>query len=61
VLDEPFTELDERNSDSIVTYLNSEVNNGKDTILLISNDESLKGLIANRIHVVKEHGVTHVE
>lgn len=61
VLDEPFTELDERNSDSIVTYLNSEVNNGKDTILLISNDESLKGLIANRIHAVKEHGVTHVE
>lgn len=61
VLDEPFTELDERNSDSVVTYLNSEVNNGKDTILLISNDEALKGLIANRIHVVKENGVTHVE
>lgn len=60
ILDEPFTELDARNSESIVTYLSEEVKNGKDTILLISNDEELKGLVTNRIHVVKEKGITSV-
>ncbi|MCI0563387.1 MAG: hypothetical protein MN733_33345, partial [Nitrososphaera sp.] len=39
ILDEPFAELDARNSESIVSYLGDEVRNGKDTIFLISNDE----------------------
>jgi DNA repair exonuclease SbcCD ATPase subunit len=60
ILDEPFTELDPRNGEAVVEYLTSEVEKGKNTILLISNDEPLKGLIQNRIHVVKRKGVTHV-
>lgn len=60
ILDEPFAELDARNSESIVQYLSDEVRNGKDTIFLISNDEALKGLVANRIHVVKKHGISGV-
>ncbi|MCI0558892.1 MAG: AAA family ATPase [Nitrososphaera sp.] len=60
ILDEPFAELDARNSESIVSYLGDEVRNGKDTIFLISNDEALKGLIQERIHVVKKHGISGV-
>jgi DNA repair exonuclease SbcCD ATPase subunit len=60
ILDEPFSELDERNSEAIVEYLTSEVSNGRDTIFLISNEEHLKGLIQNRVHVVKHRGVTNV-
>jgi DNA repair exonuclease SbcCD ATPase subunit len=60
ILDEPFTELDARNGEAVVEYLTTEVEGGRDTILLISNDEALKGLIPNRIHVVKERGVTEV-
>ena len=61
ILDEPFTELDERNGEAVVEYLTSEVESGMDTVLLISNDSALKGLIANRIHVVKRKGVSNVE
>ena len=60
ILDEPFAELDARNSESIVSYLSDEVKGGKDTIFLISNDEALKGLVANRIHVVKSNGISGV-
>lgn len=61
ILDEPFTELDERNGEAVVEYLTTEVENGRDTVLLISNDEALKGLIADRIHVVKSKGVSNVK
>lgn len=57
ILDEPFSELDARNSEAIVEYLGGIV---KSTVLLISNEETLKGLIPERVHVVKEHGVTNV-
>lgn len=60
ILDEPFTELDERNAEAVIEYLTAEVDNGRDTILLISNDEALKGLIQNRIHVVKKGGISNV-
>lgn len=60
ILDEPFTELDERNGEAIVEYLTTEVENGLDSIFLISNEESLKGLVPNRIHVTKRKGITHV-
>jgi DNA repair exonuclease SbcCD ATPase subunit len=61
VLDEPFTELDERNAEAVIEYLTAEVENGRDTVLLISNEESLKGLIQNRIHVVKKGGISNVQ
>jgi DNA repair exonuclease SbcCD ATPase subunit len=60
ILDEPFTELDARNSEAIVNYLMAEVSEGLSTVLLISNDENLKGLIPNRVHVVKEKGTSYV-
>jgi DNA repair exonuclease SbcCD ATPase subunit len=60
ILDEPFTELDERNGEAVVEYLTSEVEGGRDTVLLISNEESLKGLIPNRIHVTKSRGISNV-
>ena len=61
VLDEPFTELDERNEEAVISYLQQEVEGGRDTVLLISNEESLKGLIHNRIHVVKKAGISNVD
>ena len=61
VLDEPFTMLDARNSENLVSYLNSYLADKKETILLVSNEESLKALVPNRIHVVKENGVTRLE
>jgi len=60
ILDEPFAELDARNSESIVSYLSAEVESGRDTIFLISNDESLKGMVQKRIHVVKRNGISEV-
>lgn len=60
ILDEPFSELDDRNSEAIVEYLTGEMGKGKDTIFLISNEETLKGLVPNRIHVVKSKGVSSV-
>jgi DNA repair exonuclease SbcCD ATPase subunit len=61
ILDEPFSQLDERNSEAIVEYLSGEFGQGKDTTLLISNEEVLKGLIPNRIHVVKHMGITEID
>jgi DNA repair exonuclease SbcCD ATPase subunit len=59
ILDEPFSMLDERNSEAIVNYLQKSMTDG--TTLLISNEEHLKGLITNRIHVVKRKGISEVE
>ena len=61
VLDEPFMALDTRNSENLVNYLNSYLNGKKETILLVSNEETLKSLIPNRITVVKENGVSRIE
>lgn len=61
ILDEPFSELDARNSESIVEYLTGEMSAGKETMFLISNEETLKGLIPNRINVVKQHGITTIK
>lgn len=60
ILDEPFTELDARNGEAVVDYLTAEVENGRDTVFLISNDEALKGLVSNRIHVIKDCGISEV-
>jgi len=56
ILDEPFTMLDSRNCEALVEFLTKE----KGTILLISNDENLANLIPDRIHVIKENGVTRI-
>lgn len=61
VLDEPFMALDARNSEALVGYLNSYLNGKKETILLVSNEETLKNLIPNRVNVIKENGVSRIE
>lgn len=58
ILDEPFEQLDERNSEAIVHYLKDGC--GKSTVLLISNEDHLKQLVPNRIHVVKRRGVSNI-
>jgi DNA repair exonuclease SbcCD ATPase subunit len=58
ILDEPFSMLDERNSEAIVNYLKKDMKDG--TILLISNEDHLKGLISSRINVVKQGGISEV-
>ena len=59
ILDEPFSQLDDRNCESIVNYLTNVSN--KASIFLVSNEENLKMLIPNRIHIVKENGVSNLE
>ena len=61
VLDEPFMALDARNSEHLVDYLNSYLKAKKETILLVSNEETLKALIPNRVQVIKENGISRIE
>jgi DNA repair exonuclease SbcCD ATPase subunit len=61
VLDEPFVSLDARNSENLVAYLSSYLSGKKETILLVSNEESLKSLVPNKIQVIKENGITRLE
>ena len=56
VLDEPFVGLDNRNSEAIVQFLTEISSKTKDTVFLISNEESLKGLIPNIIRLEKTNG-----
>lgn len=58
ILDEPFTNLDPRNCENVTSYLNSM---DKETIMVISNEESLQGLIPNRLHVIKKNGISNLE
>jgi DNA repair exonuclease SbcCD ATPase subunit len=60
ILDEPFVGLDDRNSESIISYLKEELAKIKSTIFLVSNEETLKGLVPNRVHVEKENGISQV-
>ena len=58
ILDEPFMGLARSNCDNIINFLNQcDV----ETILLISNDDSLKELVSNRIHIVKTKGQSWLE
>jgi len=58
ILDEPFMGLHKNNCDNIINFLNGcDV----ETILLISNEESLKELVPNRVHVVKTKGQSWLE
>ena len=56
ILDEPFTNLDARNCESVISFLNTQFSDKKKTILLISNEDTLKQSIPKRINVVKEKG-----
>lgn len=58
ILDEPLENLGHKNSEALISYLTSLAKNR--TILFISNDESLKDLIANRIEVRKSAGITRL-
>jgi len=60
ILDEPFMALDDRNCENLVSYLTNELSSRRETILLISNEENLKSLISERIHVEKQNGVTSI-
>lgn len=58
ILDEPFTNLDPRNCENVTNYLNAM---DKETVIVISNEDSLQGLIPNRIHVIKKNGISNLE
>ena len=58
ILDEPLMGLSAKNCENVVNFL---VSHKKGTILLISNEDNLKSLISNRIHVTKSKGLTWLE
>jgi DNA repair exonuclease SbcCD ATPase subunit len=58
ILDEPFLYLDDKNCENVVQYLMRELMKKKSTIFLISNEDHLKALVPNRIHVTKTSGLT---
>lgn len=60
ILDEPFVGLDDRNCESVISYLKEDLAKIKSTIFLVSNEETLKGLIPNRVHVEKTGGISRV-
>ncbi len=60
ILDEPFIALDSRNYENIVQYL-TELGKQRETILLISNDDSLISLIPTQVSVTKSNGVSRID
>ena len=60
VMDEPFVYLDSANSENLVNFIRTELLQRKETVLLISNEESLIELIPNRLQCVKNGGITEV-
>jgi len=61
VLDEPFTNLDARNCESVINFLNTQFLTKRNTVLLISNEDSLKQSIPKRINIVKKNGVSTLQ
>lgn len=61
ILDEPFVELDSKNQEAVITYLQTELSKTKETILMISNDEYLKSLVPNIVTVIKENGISRIQ
>jgi DNA repair exonuclease SbcCD ATPase subunit len=59
ILDEPFLYQSPENCERIITFVTQHLG-GKSTILLISNEDSLVNLVPNRVHVVKNKGVTSI-
>jgi DNA repair exonuclease SbcCD ATPase subunit len=59
ILDEPFLYQSPENCENIVNFITQKLSD-KSTILLISNEDNLAGLIPNRIRIVKEKGVSSI-
>lgn len=60
ILDEPFTELDSKNSENVVYFLSSILSGRKETTILISNDDRMKSLIPNIVQVYKTEEGTKI-
>jgi DNA repair exonuclease SbcCD ATPase subunit len=60
ILDEPFTELSPLNCENVVNFLTGHLSKKKSTVLLISNEQNLKGLIPNSIFVTKKNGISSI-
>jgi DNA repair exonuclease SbcCD ATPase subunit len=60
ILDEPFLYQSPENCERIVSFITNKLSS-KSTILLISNEDNLVNLVPNRVHVVKNKGVTSIE
>ena len=61
ILDEPFMGLSSKNCDNVISFLTQVIGKRKSTILLISNEEELKSLIPQSIHIVKRNGISNIE
>jgi DNA repair exonuclease SbcCD ATPase subunit len=59
ILDEPFLYQSPENCERIITFITQHLCD-KSTILIISNEDSLVNLVPNRVHVVKNKGVTTI-
>jgi len=58
ILDEPFMGLHKNNCDNVINFLNQH---DIETIFIISNEDNLKTLIPDRIHIVKSKGQSWIE
>jgi DNA repair exonuclease SbcCD ATPase subunit len=61
ILDEPFLYQSPENCERIISFVTTHLVGDKATILLISNEDNLVNLVPNRVHVVKENGVTSID
>jgi DNA repair exonuclease SbcCD ATPase subunit len=59
ILDEPFLYQSPENCERIISFITQKMS-GK-TILIISNEDNLVSLLHDRIHIVKEKGVSYIE
>jgi DNA repair exonuclease SbcCD ATPase subunit len=59
ILDEPFLYQSPENCENLINFITTKLKN-KSTILLISNEDNLSNLVSNRVHVVKNKGVTSI-
>ena len=59
ILDEPFLYQSPENCENIVNFITQKLSS-KSTVLLISNEDNLAGLIPNRVHVTKTNGVSSI-
>jgi DNA repair exonuclease SbcCD ATPase subunit len=60
ILDEPFLYQSPENCERIINFVTTHLVGDKATILIISNEDNLVNLVPNRVHVVKEKGVTSI-
>ena len=60
ILDEPFENLSKSNAELIINYINEHMLKKKESIFLISHEDSFKNLIPNKIHVEKRKGISYI-